>query len=234
MSLLKHITKTGIESLPEALGDGKNIGKKIKAAIYLGLAALIVLLFMGAEAVRALFRKNYGVSGERGARALFVFALFTATSVLAFYAMIIVDDKEIPEWFLFLQGSDMHLITGVLYSALALHVLIKTIRYWIRTAQDKISPFDEGVSILAKYSKFRSWTKRDLFCKAEPLITIAIGFIYGVFDIIGGIPLIFCGLSVWGNELYQSVKGYEIKKDMANMNKHISTRKFFTNVNTDL
>lgn len=235
MSYLKHLVHEGFRSLPEAIGEEKGMARKLKLLGIYSLIALIFSLIMGAEAIRAAYRKKYGIDRERGAKAILAFLFFAGVAVLSFAAM---NDPEeynfIPEKYpIGRPGSDMNFITGMLFGMLALYILTKTIIYWTKTAQKKISPDSEGTSLLAQYSFFKSYNTKDLFFKAEPLITIAIGLVYCIFDLIGGVPLVFCGIAVWGNYLYEGIEEGGIKKDVANMNQHILKRKTFTEVNSE-
>ena len=153
------------------------------------LAAFISLAIVGAEPVYAMFRKNFGKGGIDLFRLSIAFACFIVVSAILVYHFYI--DESFGE----IYGSvDSYLITAMLLTLLAVTFLVRGLSRH-RTATDNLGHIGDSelLSFLAK----DGWSQNQIQLIAEPLCVITIGGAYCFYNIIGGVAIAFCGVSVW-------------------------------------
>lgn len=155
------------------------------------LAVAVILTFLGHESVRILFRKNFGMTPLGWVKMVLCVLCFSGISIFSF-TMVNSQDSFALEY----GTPDSHFITGILYAILAITILCKGI-----LDRNKTDKHYEGDSdVLGFLSKNQALVKY-LY---EPLLILIIGLAACLFDLMGGIPVIFCALSVWGYVLFEA------------------------------
>jgi hypothetical protein len=169
-------------------------GISVEDKMLLGL--LGILLFAGAEAVKIVFRRNFGRRGVHLGRIIISFLAFIGISIIAFSAM-----NSQTEFATSTGSSDAHFITGMLYIVFALYILVQGNQVQrIAKNSTKLSEHT-GDSYLLGFLSRDKWSQDTIQIFFEPFTVLAIGIFFCFFDLIGGIPIIFCAISIWGNLL---------------------------------
>lgn len=193
------LARQGVRTAGETIFDNQPPAPgKPSADDRLMIIMLGILVFAGREAVSVVFRKNFGAAGINIARLILCFLLFSGISTIAFFQVNSTDEFATET-----GTSDSHFITGMLYVTLALFVLVKGIAQ--RTKAIKNGNFSNygGDSYLLSFLIKDGWKQQTIQNLAEPLLTLAIGVVLCFFNLLAGIPLIFCAISVWGYFLIQ-------------------------------
>lgn len=186
-----------------------------RAENQLQLAALGLLAFVGADALKVVFRKNFGQDGLSMVRVALSFLAFCMISTAAF--ILSKPETEINETF---GTHQSYLFVGVFYLILAFFVLIKGIQ---RKKESKthlhIHPDYKGDSyLLSGLISKNGWSQANVQNWAEPLITIALGSLLAMINLLWGIPLIFCAISIWGYQVTEYLFGHNPVNDKLQKN----------------
>lgn len=173
------------------------------------LAGLALLTFVGAEAVKLVFRTNFGSKGVSILRAflcLLAFGLIATAAFAAWHQGPTESSEQI--------GSEASFFAmGVFYGALGLYVFIKAIVQKVR-AKDTVHAQYRGDSYLLSSLMESGWTQARVQNLAEPLLTLALGVFLTAFNLVWGLPLLFCAISVWLHQLLELVFGVSHVRDM--------------------
>jgi hypothetical protein len=210
------LSRSAVRTAGESIFDNQPLAPgKQSADDRLMIIILGILVFVGREAVNVVFRRNFGAAGINVPRLILCSILFTSISVLAFFQVDSTDEFATET-----GTSDSHFITGMLYIIMALYVLIKGIVH--RTKAIKNGNFSNyrGDSYLLGFLKKDGWKQQTIQNMAEPLLTLAIGSCLCFYDLLAGIPLIFCAVSVWGYFLMQWLfMGNNMQHNVENINR---------------
>ena len=177
-----------------------------KAENELTLAAIGILAFVGADAMKVIFRANFGSQG---------LSLFRV--VLAFIAFLMVAASGIicfgdPEFDLDprLGSHESYIIVSIFYVFLAFYVLIKGIKHKKGSSTLNIHPDYAGDSILLSgLIKKDGWSQRSVQNWAEPFFILTLGGLLTAINFMWGIPIIFCALSIWAHQIAGYVLGWD-------------------------
>jgi hypothetical protein len=187
------------------------------------LAVIGVLAFVGNEAVKVLFRRNFTFSPLGWIRMVICVLCFGGISAISF---VCVNSKE--SFALKSASPDAHLASGVFFAILAITVLIKGLKH-----ADKHSLYEySGDSVLLSFLKKDNWKEPYIQNFAEPFLVLAIGISFTFFDYFAGTTIIFCALSVWANALFDMFfKASSMEEDTDRLNRR-GQRAKFNKVNT--
>jgi len=154
-------------------------------------AALGLFAFVGEEAVQILFRKNFGKDGLDKLRIVLCFALF---EILAIICVLTWQYADHP---LEKIGSESSFIwAGIFYLVLGFVILLKGSSDFKKAIGSKKPYKYAGDSALLGFlASEMSQSKIQNFW--EPIFVIAIGIFFTCINLLWGIPVIYCGLSVW-------------------------------------
>ncbi len=155
---------------------------------------ILILIFVGDEAVKVAFRKNFFINKISFTKIIICISLFGYISYLSLTGTDFnfgVDSEN---------SSSILFITGILYLALSLYILIKTILIMIKSNPD---PDYLGDSSLLSFLKDYGWSELKIRYLGEPLYTLIIGGFLFLYSELAGIPIIICGVSVWIHALMQ-------------------------------
>lgn len=182
------------------LPDEKDKGKDNRVLLYL----LGILLFVGAEGVKVMFRNNFGKQGLNLFRVILCTLVFWGIALISYVNF---DDYTQD---MYIWGSQKSLLyTAGFYSFFGLFVLIKGIIEYTKAIQrTDIHPYYKGDSyILASILSEKISNKR-LQMVEEPFLVLSVGVFLSGFNFILGIPLFFCAVSVWGYQIYERFSGH--------------------------
>lgn len=163
--------------------------KTAQIRLYLEIFAL--LAFVGEEAVQVIFRKNFGSEGLSRLRLIVCFILFEIIALLHFA----VSPREENSPFV---SSASFIAAGVFYLLLGVFVLRKGFRDVKRAKSNRDKPPKfAGESNLLSFLIKDGHSQSKVQYLYEPVLTIAIGVFFMGINPFWGIPIIYCGISVW-------------------------------------
>lgn len=194
--------------------------------IKLFLAFLAILAFVGVEAVKIVFRKNFGVKGIstlRLAISIIIFGMISSFGFVEYYA-----PTDLSKGY----GHSSFLAMGVLYAILTTYLIVKG---WIEKTKSSnvLNEYYRGDSVILAFlmKGEKGWKQSTVQNFAEPVLMLALGFFFFSINPFLGIPIAFCGLSVWFNlilELAMDLGGVSTK--LANMGYEYSQTGTFSEV----
>lgn len=168
--------------------------KNKSAQIRLFLAVAGILLFVGVEAVKVVFRKNFGVKGINIFRLVLCFGCFLALGIGLIVAA--GESSLDTNWF----SSSSFLISGAFYIIVAVYILRKGIIGRMRAVKSQnFSDFTGESDLLSTLATDYGWSDNKIKYLGEPLYTLLIGFAFIFYNPIASIPFIFCAISVWAH-----------------------------------
>lgn len=191
-SLVGQAGKTLLDSTNE---------KNHSAQIKLFLALLGIFIFVGAEGIKVFFRKNFGKEGISLTRVIICFLSFIGISAISFS---LIDDSSSK------LGSQLSFgIMGSFYVFVAFYILFKGIQAK-KESRTNTHLYDDykGDSILLDFLIKEGWKQSTVQNVAEPVATILVGIFLTFFNYIWGIPLFFCAISLWLNQLVEYIFGF--------------------------
>lgn len=161
---------------------------------------LALLAFVGEEAVQVLYRKNFGVGGLNIFRIILCFLLFEVIAVVFFLSganmspsMDVIGSKASYTW------------AGVFYIILGFIVLFKGLA-GVAKARNSKQPYKfTGESAILAFLGKDGWSQSKIQNVAEPILTLSVGFAFALVNILWGIPIIYCALSVWACKIIDAV-----------------------------
>jgi len=218
--LLNHAAINYTDSM-----DEKNKSAEFK----LTLAIVGILFFVGYEAIKILFRTNFGMSKSAMIRLALCFLSFSGIAAISFSCINSTDNFATES-----GTPDTHLVMGIIYSVLAVTLLIKSIAY--RNKQNDESEGDGGLLsfLMKKPNQKEGWEQSSVQNIAEPLLAIAIGTAFCFVDLLGGIPIVFCAISAWANVLFgQMFKNHSLQQKVNKLNTDSKPKSNFYEINTD-
>lgn len=182
-------------------------GKNNAAVTRFILAATAMLMFVGTEAVKLVFRNNFGSKGVSIVRAVLCFLAFGAISAASIAASLYPQ-----QGFEIIGHPISFFVMGLFYAVLAFYVLIKAIVQKARS-KDQVHPQYRGDSTLLSSLMKSGWSQARVQNLAEPLLTLGIGVFLTAFNLLWGIPLAFCAVSVWLHQLLEAIYGISHVRD---------------------
>lgn len=188
--------------------DDKNKGAQTR----LMLVAIGLLAFVGVEAVKVVFRKNFGTNGISILKLVIASIAFGLISFAAFgiYGSESIEDSEFG-------SQDSFLYMAIFYAFFTIYILFKGVTEKGRANNNVHENYRGDSSILGFLIK-EGWTQAKVQNLAEPLFTLALGVFLMAINIFWGLPLIFCAISVWLNLLIESFLGLDKVRDtLSNM-----------------
>lgn len=185
-SLLKYLV--------DSLGD-KN-GSAVLRFLFILLA---ILCFIGAEAVKVVFRTNFGRNGINMAKIISCSILFAGIS----FSLLFLWNNGYPDlkW---VGMQKFYLPGGVFYGFLSLVVLFKAIFEKSKPARSDVQPLYQGDSTAFGFLSRYGWSQSSIQHVAEPLWLLCVGAGTLVYGFLLGIPIIFCAISVWVHPLIEA------------------------------
>ncbi len=155
------------------------------------LLAFGILAFIGEEAIQVVFRKNFGAQGLSRWRIVLCVILFELIAIACF-AMSFAGEP-IP-----VASPASFILAGFFYLLLGVYVIWKGWADWKEAQSNtRVHPDFAGESNLLSFLIKDGWSQSKVQYLAEPLLVIAIGILFCGINPFWGIPLIYCGISVW-------------------------------------
>ena len=206
--LLKLATVKAFEALPEAMKEKDNQPGMIKVLGYGFIICVLLIAFAGVEAIKAIFRKNYGMNSQSVVRLLLSTILFLSGGVFSFF--MVNSESSLATS---IGSPDSHLVTGVVLSFMAIYILVNGLANLNQNHPEEA----EGVTPLPDITY-------------EPWVAFAVSLVFAYFNLLGGAIIFSCCLSVW---LYPLIEHFEQKKPHArtvDINRSSGSKKSFEEV----
>jgi len=187
----------------KAINEGINSTneKNTSAQVRLVLALTGILFFVGAEAVKVFFRKDFGRKGIN------LIQLFI--SCLCFLGLGIVCTGH----YLFPEKGDLnigisvsetsYLVTGVFYITLSIYLLRKGIIEFAKAKTSQANIDFKGETDVLKILESKGWSQNKIRYLGEPGYTLLLALVLFLYNPIGSIPLAVCAISVWGHAVME-------------------------------
>ena len=196
--------------------DSSNFDRRNDSGVRASFAMLGILAFVGYEAVKITYRKNFGMTPLAWLRFVLCLLCFAGASVASFFWANSTDD--------FAKGAatpNAHIASGIFFAALTLILLVKGIKGASKTVDKNYN----GDSNVLKFLMKEGWSQKKIQYLAEPLLTLVIGLVFCTYNYFAGAAIMFCALSSWASILFEAFfPSHSIDDDANNMNqKH--TRK---------
>lgn len=212
----------------------KSYDKKTKddKVFQMKLAAFILgfFLFIGSEAVKIVFRSDFGAKGINIYKIFVCFICFLIWGLVPLFAF-----SNEP-----ISGGVIGAIISLLFFViLAFHVLLKGIRENNKAndqennrKKGKTLPQDfEGKSVLLSFLLKDGWSETKIQNIAEPLLTFAIGVFFLAISPPASIAIIFCSISIWTLQIYNYVFGYnKVRETLSNHGYETGSEESFSKV----
>ena len=187
----------------KALNEGINSTneKNNSAAIRLALALTGILLFVGAEAVKVFFRKNFGQKGMN------IYQLIIAFLCFLILGIVCTEHYLFPEKFDMNVGMDVtessFLVVGVFYITLAFYLIRKGVIEFIKAKKSQNNIDFKGEPDVLKVLELNGWSQNKIRYLGEPGYTLLLAVVLFLYNPIGSIPLAVCAVSVWGHAVLE-------------------------------
>lgn len=185
---------------------------------------LIVLLFIGDEAVKLLFRKGFGTKGIHWWKASLCLIAF---GVLGVSSISIALDKyvnEVPYY-----GQFSFLLAGTFNLVLLVVLLYK----WLLLPRNKgAEAYYRGDSTVLAFLLKSGWSQSKIQNLAEPLCLLATGTVLLAVNPFIGFPLMFCAVSSWLTHFVETITGMgHVRNTLAQRGHQRLSQDEFSNVN---
>lgn len=183
--------------------------KNKSAQTRLILVALALLAFVGVEAVKVIYRTNFG---SKGLSLFRVILSAIAFGILAFaaFGMGTVYDADAQAF----GSQTSFMLTAGFYALLTAYVLTKGIMAKVKPATNVIHEQYRGDSTLLSFLMRDGWSQAKVQNLAETLLTLALGAFLTAVNPLWGIPLAFCAISVWLHLLMEAIFGVSQVRDV--------------------
>lgn len=181
--------------------------KNKSAQTRLLLFGLGILAFVGVEAVKVVFRKNFGSKG------LSLTKIILSSIVFGGLAWFSYNYWQNPDEISSDMGSEISFeIATFFYGFLGVFILIRGI---IQKAKpnEKVHYNYRGDSGLLGFLVKDGWSQAKVQNFAEPLFVLALGVFLSAVNLVLGVPLMFCAVSVWLHMLMESIFGVSQIRD---------------------
>lgn len=205
----------------QALRDSNAPMEDTKASDRFTWALIGILAFVGVEAVKVTFSNDFKKRGVNTIRLFVCAACFIALAALAFY----LHGKPIQETAKYgLAGS--FIPVAIFHIFFATFILVKGFK-GIRKAEEPVISIPlldkhfpainygnkgnsktarhRGDSHLLSFLLKDGWSEDAIRYFAEPVTFIAIGTGLSFINLLWGLPIVFCGLSVWIHQIMKLI-----------------------------
>lgn len=163
--------------------------KDSRASTILFLIVLAFLAYAGVEAVKLIFRSNFGRKGVSIARLVISVICFLTIGVFSYYYYVNYDGSGIG-W----ASKSSFLASVITYSFLSIFILFKGV---FKRNNLKVNQNYRGDSTLLGFLVNDNWKQSQIQNFAEPLLCFVIGIYFSSFNLLWGLPLVFCAISAW-------------------------------------
>lgn len=186
----------------------ESTNERNNSAVFRLLLVLIgIFSFIGVEAVKVIYRSNFGKNGLSLFRAILSSILF---AVIA-YLSIIASNGNFDSLSK-LGSKPTFQVTAIFYGFLSLYILVKSF-YQKLKPNENIHPNYRGDSTILGFLMKSSLSQASVQNFAEPLSMLALGIFFSAVNFLWGLPLVFCAISVWLHLLMESFMGLSSIRD---------------------
>lgn len=163
-------------------------------------ALLSITLFLGAEIVKCLLRKNFTIS-KRGL--VVVIASFLCLCAIAITSLgFTLDSDREKELNVYLLAANI--IIAVTFLTAGIYVFARGLQQYRATQANRPGLTSEGFdAVLSFLKKDRWWSETRIQYVAEPLLFLGVGFAILFISPIAGIAMMACAISIWGYALFK-------------------------------
>ena len=214
--------------LPDLFEDNGGKGPRNAVLIKFLFFVAIILLFVGDEAVKLIFRKGFGSKGVHWWKVLLCILTFGA---IGYYSLEIGTNEYESTSVADMGSQYSFLITGVFYYLLAAWLFYKG---FLQRRNRSAEKYYRGDSILLAFliGKGWNWSQAQVQNLAEPLMLFCTGALFSAANLVLGIPLMFCALSSGLTYLVENLTGVSRVRDtLAQRGRQTSEKDEYSNVN---
>ena len=186
--------------------EGKNSSKQENLILLLLLA---VLAFVGSEAVKVIFRNNFGRGALNGFKIILCSLIFWVIAYFAFSYSTELGHAEPKGENIEIGYPKTFFFTSIFYLILGFFVLIKGFMNIAKSSRNpQINPLYKGDSYLLEFLLNTGRSQKGVQNLEEPFSVLSIGVFFSGFNYLLGLPLVFCAISVWGYQIFEAVSGH--------------------------
>lgn len=180
----------------KAINEGIESTRKDNNPAYIRLVIALagILLFVGNEAVKVIFRKNYGFNGISMFRVIVCFLCFLLLGIISVTFSFESSEKLSEMWF----GRVSFFVSGAFYIGLSFYLLRKALLGRKNSIQRQDYSNYHGDNDLLNLLHLHGWSESKIKYLAEPLYTLLLGTAVLFYNPFASIPFFICALSVWG------------------------------------
>lgn len=186
-------------------------GMRFIPAIIL-LVLLIFISYAGAESGKIILRNHFGKKGITWEWVLVACLLLVVVVVYSIFCYLDLNDAA---EFIGVQGT--HLITAIFYTVVIILLIIKTLKTINQKEKGNANDLYRGDSFFLYKLISAGWKPATVQNLAEPLLLVAVGVFMTPINKLFGIPMIFCGLSMWVQLAVETIVGiYKHRNTLSN------------------
>lgn len=209
-----HIQGAITRTLKYAIEYCSGSNEAARRKLILSFAEFTILIV--SKVLPVLFRKNLIISVVDLVKLIICSLAFM---VVGGYSISLTNDFEK------LIGV-IHYSTGVLFTLLGFHMLLKSISYFKIRNKPVLQFTNQGTSTLLKFLIKKERDKNIVQHLAEPLLILTLGFFISSFNLVPGIALMVCAASYWLNMLRMKIFGNKsLQQKATHMNSQLNPNK---------
>ena len=191
--------------LPDLFDNNGGKGARDSVVIKVLFFALLILLFVGDEVVKLLFRRNFGASGIHWWKAVLCTLAFGGCGISAFQIGFEINASEAQFY-----GPLSFMVAGALNVGLSCFLLYK----WLILPRNRLAhKYYRGDSTALSFLLEKGWSQSRVQNFAEPLTLLCAGTLLSAINPMLGLPLMFCAVSSWLTYAMEAVTGRSDVRD---------------------
>lgn len=201
----------------KSITNNKDNASKVRMIVF----AIVLLTYVGVEAVRIIFRSNFGRKGIGIWQFIISIIVFVAITVFSYNSYSSFDNYMAD------YGSETSFFyTAIFYFGLSIFLLVKGIVEIRKKGKTTKSDSYRGDSILLGFLSESGWNQAKIQNLAEPLLVLAIGVSLSPINLLLGLPLIISAISVWVHYLYDYLRGLlDARNELSNRRGYLEPNK---------
>jgi hypothetical protein len=198
-TMLKMAGENYRKSQHGKLGDNE----AAKASSTFQLLLLGILLFVGADAMKVLFRTNFGSKSISLLRIGIASLIFFLWGVICLAIAMFIKNQRAIDFFLLNGGQPALYIIAVFYFVLSFSVFrIGSVERSISKQSERFI-YDPGISLLFGYLVSAGFSELKVQMMVEPFFIFSVGIALSCINLFLGVPIVICGISLLAYELYE-------------------------------
>lgn len=171
------------------------------------LVLLGILGFAGVETVKVIFRRNFGANGLDTLKLGVCFIVFMILAAISTYLGYGNVEVETPL---------SYKVTGVFHFVFGLLIIEEGLKMkkQAQGASEIPRSYQGDSHLLAFLMENKWWSQKRVQTIAEPLTVLTAGVLLSAFNLLLGLPFVFCAISVWIAPLFGIFTTSEVKNTL--------------------